>query len=144
MLVGAVLNQRADDLAGVVADVPFVDVLNTMLDADLPLTPPEWPEWGNPIEDVAAFDLIASYAPYENVQPRQYPPVWITAGLTDPRVTFWEPLKWCARLRANQLGDAPIVLALQDTGHGGASGRYGALGEVAQTYRFILDALANH
>ena len=141
MLVGATLNQRTDALAGVVADVPFVDVLNTMLDPDLPLTPPEWPEWGNPIEDADAFERIRSYAPYENVKPADYPPVWVTAGLTDPRVTFWEPLKWVARLRDHQMGTAPIVLAMQDNGHGGASGRYGALGEVAQCYRFIIRTL---
>ncbi|WP_420550215.1 prolyl oligopeptidase family serine peptidase [Litorivicinus lipolyticus] len=141
MLVGCVLNRRAEDLAGVVADVPFVDVLNTMLDPDLPLTPPEWPEWGNPIEDAEAFKRIQSYSPYDNVRPRAYPPLWITAGLTDPRVTFWEPLKWCTRLRAAQTGNAPIVLAMEDAGHGGASGRFGHLADVAQCYRFILDQL---
>ncbi|MGB0957050.1 MAG: prolyl oligopeptidase family serine peptidase, partial [Litorivicinus sp.] len=141
MLVGCVLNRRAEDIAGVVADVPFVDVLNTMLDPELPLTPPEWPEWGNPIDSADAFERIRAYSPYDNVTAQAYPPLWITAGLTDPRVTFWEPLKWCTRLRSAQQQDAPIVLAMEGTGHGGASGRFGHLTEVAQCYRFILDQL---
>ena len=89
--------------------MPFVDVLNTMLDDTLPLTPGEWPEWGNPIEDKAAFDLIRSYSPYDNVKAQDYPPLLITGGLTDPRVTYWEPAKWAARLRATKTGDSPLL-----------------------------------
>ena len=136
MLVGAVLNRRAGDIAGMLADVPFVDVLNTMLDADLPLTPPEWPEWGNPIEDPDAFRRIQSYSPYDNLAPNPYPEVLVTAGLTDPRVTFWEPMKYCARLR--QVSSNPVYLRMEELGHGGASGRFGPLQEVAECYSWML------
>ena len=94
LLIGAVLNLRPDLCKAAVLDVPFVDVLNTMLDEDLPLTPGEWPEWGNPITDAAAFELIRSYSPYDNIKPQDYPPMLITGGLTDPRVTYWAPAKW--------------------------------------------------
>jgi hypothetical protein len=104
MLIGAVANARPDIYAGMIAEVPFVDVLNTMLDETLPLTPPEWPEWGNPITDAAAFRNILSYSPYENVRAQDYPALLVLAGLTDPRVTYWEPAKWVARLRATQTG----------------------------------------
>ena len=99
MLMGAIANMRPELWAGIIAAVPFVDVLNTMSDASLPLTPPEWPEWGNPLEDPAAYDLIASYSPYDNVAAKPYPAVLATGGLSDPRVTYWEPAKWVARLR---------------------------------------------
>ncbi|MFT3966121.1 MAG: S9 family peptidase, partial [Sphingobium sp.] len=98
-LMGAVINSDPDIWGAVVAHVPFVDVLNTMLDASLPLTPGEWPEWGNPVEDAKAFDLIASYSPYDQVKRQAYPPLMVTAGLNDPRVTYWEPAKWVAKLR---------------------------------------------
>ena len=138
-LMGAVVNSDPELFGAAVADVPFVDVLNTMLDDTLPLTPGEWPEWGNPIEDKAAFDLIRSYSPYDNVKAQDYPPLLITGGLTDPRVTYWEPAKWAARLRATKTGDSPLYLKINmGAGHGGKSGRWERLHEVAETYAFIL------
>jgi oligopeptidase B len=105
--------------------VPFVDVLNTMLDDTLPLTPGEWPEWGNPITDKAAFDLIRSYSPYDNVKAQAYPPMLITGGLNDPRVTYWEPAKWAAKLRATKTDDNLLLLKINmGAGHGGKSGRW--------------------
>jgi oligopeptidase B len=139
MLVGAAVNLAPELFAGVIADVPFVDVLNTMLDADLPLTPPEWLEWGNPIDDAAAFAAIRAYSPYDNVAAKRYPPVLALGGLTDPRVTYWEPLKWVARLRATMTGGGPILLRTNmGAGHGGASGRFDRLEEVALQYAFAL------
>ena len=101
MLMGAVANRAGELFAGIVAEVPFVDVLNTMLDDTLPLTPPEWPEWGNPIESEKDFRTILSYSPYDNVAAKDYPAILAMGGLTDPRVTYWEPAKWIARLRAD-------------------------------------------
>lgn len=122
-----------------IAAVPFVDVLNTMSDESLPLTPPEWPEWGNPLTSKTAYDQIAAYSPYDNVKARDYPPVLITAGLTDPRVTYWEPAKWAAKLRDHQQGNAPILLKTNmDAGHQGESGRYDTLKETAFEYAFAL------
>ena len=138
-LVGAVVNTDPGLWRAAVADVPFVDVLNTMLDDSLPLTPIEWPEWGNPITDRAAFDYIRSYSPYDNVEAKAYPPIMITAGLNDPRVTYWEPAKWAARLRAMKTDDNPLVLKTNmGAGHGGKSGRFESLREVAEAYTFIL------
>lgn len=143
MLMGAVANMRPDLFAGIIADVPFVDVLNTMLDAELPLTPPEWPEWGNPIEDEEAFHRLKSYSPYDNVTPQAYPAMLILGGLTDPRVTYWEPAKWAARLRQAQQGAAPIFLKINmDAGHGGTTGRFDFLKEIAQGQAFALAAVA--
>ena len=140
-LMGAVLNMEPDLWSAAVAHVPFVDVLGTMLDASLPLTPIEWPEWGNPIEDAAVFAAIRAYSPYDNVQPRAYPPLLVTAGLNDPRVTYWEPAKWVARLRAVSTGDAPLLMKTNmDAGHGGKSGRYAALRETAEEYAFVFTA----
>jgi oligopeptidase B len=138
-LMGAVMNSDPDLWGAVVAHVPFVDVLNTMLDDSLPLTPGEWPEWGNPIEDKAAFELIASYSPYDNVTAQAYPPTLITAGLNDPRVTYWEPAKWAARLRATKT-DANLLLLKTNmgAGHGGKSGRFEHLREDAEEQAFIL------
>ena len=142
LLVGAALNQAPELFAGVMAAVPFVDVLNTMSDTELPLTPPEWPEWGNPITDEAAFHRLRSYSPYDNVSARAYPPALITGGLTDPRVTYWEPAKWAAKLREHQTGDAPILLKINmDAGHQGESGRYDSLKETALEYAFALDCV---
>jgi oligopeptidase B len=139
MLMGAVANIAGDRFAGIVADVPFVDVMNTMLDAELPLTPPEWPEWGNPAEDESAFRAILSYSPYDNVRPQPYPAILALGGLTDPRVTYWEPAKWVAKLRATMTGGGPVLLRINmDAGHGGASGRFDRLEEVALIYAFAL------
>jgi oligopeptidase B len=138
-LMGAVINSDPGLWRAVVADVPFVDVLNTMLDETLPLTPGEWPEWGNPIIDKAAFEHIRSYSPYDNVRAQAYPPLLITAGLNDPRVTYWEPAKWAAKLRATKT-DANILLLKTNmgAGHGGKSGRFTALEELAEEYAFIV------
>lgn len=144
MLMGAVANMRPDLFAGIIADVPFVDVMNTMLDDTLPLTPPEWPEWGNPIVDETAYQRILSYSPYDNVRPQAYPSMLVLAGLTDPRVTYWEAAKWMARLRENHTGAAPLFLRTNmDAGHGGASGRFDHLEEVALGQVFALTAVQN-
>ncbi|CAN5399825.1 S9 family peptidase [soil metagenome] len=138
-LMGAVINSDPDLWGAVVAHVPFVDVLNTMMDASLPLTPGEWPEWGNPIEDKAAFETISGYCPYTNVQAQAYPPLMVTAGLNDPRVTYWEPAKWVAKLRATRTNDATLLLKTNmGAGHGGKSGRFESLHEVAEEFAFIL------
>ena len=142
MLMGAVANLRPDLWGAVIAAVPFVDVLNTMSDVSLPLTPPEWPEWGNPLEDPAAYDVIAGYSPYDNVSAQAYPPILATGGLSDPRVTYWEPAKWVARLRELHAGEAPILLKINmEAGHGGASGRFDFLKEIALDYAFAIWAL---
>lgn len=143
LLVGAATNLRPDLWCGVIAAVPFVDVLNTMSDVSLPLTPPEWPEWGNPLEDPAAYDLIASYSPYDNVTAQAYPAVLATGGLSDPRVTYWEPAKWTAKLRRNSVSGRPVMLKINmEAGHGGASGRYDFLKEIALDYAFAVWANA--
>jgi len=138
-LVGVVANTDPELWGAVVADVPFVDVLNTMLDDTLPLTPGEWPEWGNPLTDSAAFELIKGYSPYDNVKAQDYPPMLITGGLNDPRVTYWEPAKWAAKLRANKTDDNVLLLKTNmGAGHGGKSGRWDSLREVAETFAFVL------
>jgi oligopeptidase B len=138
-LMGAVVNDAPELWGAVAAHVPFVDVLNTMLDESLPLTPGEWPEWGNPIEDRAAFDLIRGYSPYDNVRAQAYPPLLVTAGLNDPRVTYWEPAKWVARLRELKTDDATLLLKTNmGAGHGGKSGRFDSLRETAEEFAFIL------
>ena len=138
-LMGAVINSDPDLWGAVVAHVPFVDVLNTMLDETLPLTPGEWPEWGNPIEDPKAFETILSYDPYCNVKAQDYPPLMVTAGLNDPRVTYWEPAKWVARLRATKTDDNVLLLKTNmGAGHGGKSGRFESLQETAEEFAFIL------
>ena len=141
-LMGAVINQAPELWGAIVADVPFVDVLNTMLDDTLPLTPGEWPEWGNPIEDQAAFELIRSYSPYDNVEAKSYPPMLITGGLNDPRVTYWEPAKWAAKLRATKTDSNALFLKINmGAGHGGKSGRWDSLKEEAEAYAFVLTQL---
>ncbi len=138
-LMGAVVNSDPELWGAVIADVPFVDVLNTMLDADLPLTPGEWPEWGNPIEDADAFALIRSYSPYDNVRAQAYPPLFISGGLNDPRVTYWEPAKWAAKLRATKTDDNVLLLKTNmGAGHGGKSGRFESLREAAEEHAFVL------
>jgi oligopeptidase B len=138
-LMGVVANTDPELWGAVVADVPFVDVLNTMLDDTLPLTPGEWPEWGNPLADKAAFELIRSYSPYDNVKRQDYPPMLITSGLNDPRVTYWEPAKWCAKLRTMKTDDNLLLLKTNmGAGHGGKSGRWEHLKEVAETFAFVL------
>ncbi|MCA0433458.1 MAG: S9 family peptidase [Proteobacteria bacterium] len=139
LLMGAVANMAPDLFRGFVSEVPFVDALTTMLDDTLPLTPPEWPEWGNPIEDKAAYEAIAAYAPYENVAARAYPHIFALGGLTDPRVTYWEPAKWIAKLRAMNTSQNLLLLKINmGAGHGGASGRFDRLKEVAEVYAFGL------
>ncbi|NLS28916.1 Dipeptidyl aminopeptidase BI [Sphingomonas sp. S2M10] len=141
-LMGAVVNSDPELWGAVIADVPFVDVLNTMLDESLPLTPGEWPEWGNPIEDKAAFELIRSYSPYDNVCAQAYPPMLISGGLNDPRVTYWEPAKWAARLRATKTDDNILLLKTNmGAGHGGKSGRWESLREYADEMAFVLGQL---
>lgn len=138
-LMGAVVNQAGELYGAVIADVPFVDALNTMLDDTLPLTPGEWTEWGNPITDRAAFDLIRGYSPYDNVKPQPYPAMFISGGLTDPRVTYWEPAKWAAKLRATKTDSNTLVLKINmGAGHGGKSGRWESLKELAEAYAFVI------
>ena len=138
-LMGVVANTNPELWGAIAAHVPFVDVLNTMLDDTLPLTPGEWPEWGNPITDKAAFDLIASYSPYDNVTAQAYPPLLVTSGLNDPRVTYWEPTKWVARLRSTKTSENVLLLKTNmGAGHGGKSGRFESLRETAEEFAFFL------
>ncbi|MGB3388423.1 MAG: S9 family peptidase [Pseudaminobacter sp.] len=139
MLMGAIANMAPNAFGGIIAEVPFVDVLTTMLDDTLPLTPPEWPEWGNPIASEADYKTIAAYSPYDNVGALSYPPILAVAGLTDPRVTYWEPAKWVARLRKLKTDRNPVLFKINmDAGHAGASGRFSRLEEIAYTYAFAL------
>ena len=139
MLMGAVANMAPSLFLAIIADVPFVDVLNTMLDKDLPLTPPEWPEWGNPIESADDFQTIKSYSPYDNVAAKAYPHILALAGLTDPRVTYWEPAKWIAKLRRMNTSNNLVLLKTNmGAGHGGASGRFDSLKDTALNYAFAL------
>jgi oligopeptidase B len=139
LLMGAVVNLAPELFGGIIADVPFVDVVNTILDDTLPLTPPEWLEWGNPITDAEAFKTMLSYSPYDNVAKKYYPPILAMAGVTDPRVTYWEPAKWVAKLRATMAGGGPILLKTNmDAGHAGASGRFARLEEIALQQAFAL------
>ena len=139
MLMGAVANLAPSLFLGIIAEVPFVDVLTTMLDASLPLTPPEWPEWGNPIESETDYRTIAAYSPYDNVQAVAHPHILALAGLTDPRVTYWEPAKWLAKLREQDTGSSLLLFRTNmEAGHAGASGRFERLKEVALAYAFAL------
>jgi oligopeptidase B len=141
LLVGAVVNMRPDLFAAAVAEVPFVDVINTMRDETLPLTAGEWEEWGNPA-NAKDFEVMIAYSPYDNVTAKDYPAMLVTAGFNDPRVGYWEPAKWVAKLRATKTGDAPLLLRTEmGSGHGGASGRYAGLADQAWVMVFLLDRL---
>ncbi|ATQ41942.1 S9 family peptidase [Caulobacter mirabilis] len=142
LLMGAITNMRPDLWAGIIAAVPFVDVINTMSDTSLPLTPPEWPEWGNPIEDPEAYDYMYSYSPYDQIGAKPYPAILATGGLSDPRVTYWEPEKWVAKLRPASTSGNPVLLKINmEAGHGGASGRFDFLKEIALDYAFAVWAV---
>ncbi|WP_370932041.1 prolyl oligopeptidase family serine peptidase [Bartonella sp. DGB1] len=144
LLMGAVANMAPQDYAAIVASVPFVDTLNTILDDTLPLTPPEWTEWGNPITDIKAYNYIASYSPYDQIKKQDYPAILALAGLTDPRVTYWEPAKWVAKLREYKTDNNPLLLKTNmGAGHGGGSGRFTYLEETAYIYSFMLAVIQN-
>lgn len=139
LLVAASLNLKPELFAACVAHVPFVDVLNTMLDDSLPLTPSEWTQWGNPIESRTAFKSIQSYCPYENVKAVAYPPIYVTAGVSDPRVTYWEPAKWVAKLRDTKLDNNLILFKTNmQSGHFGKTGRYAELEDSAKSFAFAI------
>jgi oligopeptidase B len=138
-LVAAAANMAPDLFLAVIADAPFVDVLNTLLDDGLPLTPGDWTEWGNPIASKAAFDLIRSYCPYENIEPTAYPHILACGGLADQRVAYWEPAKWVARLRERKTDQRLLLLKVDmDAGHDGASGRFEELEEKALKFAFAI------
>jgi oligopeptidase B len=140
LLMGAVVNARPDLFRAVVAEVPFVDCLTTILDEDLPLTVTEWEEWGNPVADADIYALMKSYSPYDNVEAKEYPALLVTGGLNDPRVQYWEPAKWVAKLRATKTDDRPLLLKMEmGAGHGGPSGRYDAWKDEAFVLAFVLD-----
>ncbi|MGH8515092.1 MAG: prolyl oligopeptidase family serine peptidase, partial [Gammaproteobacteria bacterium] len=139
MLMGAVANMAPELFKAIIAEVPFVDVLTTMLDDTLPLTPPEWQEWGNPIESKEVYELLNSYSPYDNVEMKDYPHILAVAGLTDPRVTYWEPAKWVAHLREMKTDGNILLLKTQmGAGHAGLPGRFDRLKEIAFVYAFGL------
>ncbi|AKF45045.1 S9 family peptidase [Pseudomonas fragariae (ex Marin et al. 2024)] len=141
LLIGAVLNQRPELFKAAIAEVPFVDVLNTMLDPDLPLTVTEYDEWGNP-QEPEVYARIKAYAPYENVTAQAYPAMLVIAGYNDSRVQYWEAAKWVAKLRATKTDDNPLLLKTElGAGHGGMSGRYQGLRDVALEYAFIFKVL---
>jgi len=140
LLMGAVVNARPDLFTAVVAEVPFVDCLTTILDDTLPLTVTEWEEWGNPVADASIYRLMKSYSPYDNVEAQGYPALLVTGGLNDPRVQYWEPAKWVAKLRATKVGDHPLLLKMEmGAGHRGPSGRYDAWRDEAFVLAFVLD-----
>ncbi|MCJ8323098.1 MAG: S9 family peptidase [Rhizobiales bacterium] len=142
LLMGAINNMAPELWGAVISEVPFVDTLTTMLDDTLPLTPPEWPEWGNPIADEAAYKNIQSYSPYDQISAANYPAILAVGGLTDPRVTYWEPAKWVAKLREYSTSSNDILLYTEmEAGHGGASGRFESLKEDARLYAFAIKAL---
>jgi len=148
LLIGAVANQAPEVFRALVAQVPFVDCVTTMLDEDLPLTVGEWEEWGNPLADESAYRRMLSYSPYDNVSgenadgtPGRYPDLLVTAGLNDPRVSYWEPAKWVAKIRALSPDTRVLLRTEMGAGHGGPSGRYDAWKEEALILAFLLDAL---
>ncbi len=143
LLIGAVVNDRPDLFRGVIAAVPFVDVVTTMLDESIPLTTAEYDEWGNP-NDPEYYEYMLSYSPYDNVRAQDYPHMLVTSGLHDSQVQYWEPTKWVARLRDYHTGDQDILLYTNmEAGHGGASGRFRRLRELAMEYAFLLDLAEN-
>jgi oligopeptidase B len=143
LTMGAVANMRPDLFRAIVAEVPFVDVLTTMLDETLPLTVTEWEEWGNPVTDPEIYKVMKSYSPYDNVEAKEYPAIAATAGLNDPRVQYWEPAKWVAKLRAMKTDENLLVLKTEmGAGHAGPSGRYDAWRDEAFVLAFLLDQLA--
>jgi oligopeptidase B len=140
--MGAVANLAPADFRVIVAEVPFVDCLTTILDPSLPLTVTEWEEWGNPVDDVEVYEYMKSYSPYDNVTTTDYPAMLVTAGIHDPRVQYWEPAKWVARLRATKTDGRLVVLRTEmDSGHSGPSGRYDAWRDEAFVLAFVLDQL---
>jgi oligopeptidase B len=148
LLIGAVANAAPELFRAVVAEVPFVDCLTTMLDEDLPLTVGEWEEWGNPLADEAAYYRMLSYSPYDNVaamnpdgSSRTYPDLLVTGGLNDPRVSYWEPAKWVAKIRSLSPSTRVLLRTEMGAGHGGPSGRYDAWKEEALVFAFVLNAL---
>jgi oligopeptidase B len=149
LLMGAVLNLRPELFHAAIAKVPFVDTLNTMLDPTLPLTIAEYEEWGNPAQE-EFYRYIRSYSPYDNVAPCEYPAMLVTAGLNDPRVSYWEPAKWVAKLRALKtdlkMTDSNVLLLKTDmgSGHFGPSGRYEGIKEVAFDYAFLLRTVGHN
>ena len=139
LLMGAIANLRGDLYCGLLADVPFVDVVTTMLDESIPLTTNEFDEWGNPKER-EYYDYMLSYSPYDNVTAKPYPAIMVTTGLHDSQVQYFEPAKWVAKLRANKTDDRPLIFRTNmEAGHGGKSGRFTRLVEMAEQYAFILD-----
>ncbi|MDH5475293.1 MAG: prolyl oligopeptidase family serine peptidase, partial [Cyclobacteriaceae bacterium] len=141
LLIGAVINMRPDLFKGVVAGVPFVDVVNTMLDETIPLTTGEFDEWGNP-KNKEAYDYILSYSPYDNVEAKEYPNMLITTGLHDSQVQYWEPAKWVAKLRDLKTDSNLLLLETNmEAGHGGASGRFRQHKETALEYAFLLSLI---
>jgi oligopeptidase B len=141
LLMGAIVNMRPDLFRAVVADVPFVDVINTMMDASLPLTAQEWQQWGDP-HDSTQYAYMRSYSPYDNVERKAYPWILVTTSLNDSQVGYWEPAKWVAKLRAMKTDSNPLLLKVNMAGgHGGSSGRYDVLRERAFRYAFILDSV---
>lgn len=141
-LMGAVTNSNPELWGAVVSHVPFVDILNTMLDDSLPLTPIEWPEWGNPITNKDAFEYIHSYSPYDQIGTKEYPAILVTAGLNDPRVTYWEPAKYVAKLRFSKTDKNPLLLKTEmGAGHSGKTGRSNQMEEIAEEYTFIFNVM---
>ena len=141
LLMGVVVNEAPELFAAVVAEVPFVDCLTTMMDETLPLTVGEWEEWGNPVADPDAYTTMKSYSPYDNIGPGPHPRILATAGLHDARVGYWEPAKWVAKLRAADPAARILLRTELVAGHGGPSGRYDAWRDEALVYAFLLDAL---
>jgi oligopeptidase B len=142
LLMGAITNLRPDLFRAVVAEVPFMDVVTTMQDTDLPLTVTEWEEWGNPLDDPEDYAYMKSYSPYDNIEARDYPAMLVTAGLNDPRVCYWEPAKYVARMRATRTDDRTLILKTEmGAGHGGPSGRYDAWRDEAMTLAFLITEL---